>query len=457
MIAPMWSDVDIRWLSNNTCDGPEFVRPSLPPCHNPLNNGVWWNLEAATATTPARIVVTWHEVQAYARDCATNHNQKNSFQMVLSAPTGCGAASGDFDVEFRYNRCDWNVGGATGVGPQAGFSAGNAMHNYVEIMGSRGSAFAQTLCSGSNTMPTQTGVWRFPIRGGDVQCPNSGGECNVSGQQGLCAQGINSCQADGIYCKQLYTASPEACDAVDNDCNGMTDEGAAICPSGFVCDRGSCVRSCSEGFCSDNSVCNATSGYCVEPGCESVTCPNGTRCSGGNCVDLCSGITCPNGQLCRGGRCADLCEGVQCNECTVCRGGSCVAKCTSTGCPLTETCDAVTGRCIDRRCVGLSCTDGTECRTDRCVDRCQGVRCPRGQACNAGQCVASSVLPDGGVVVIDSGTSDGSTGTVDGGRGSRGNSGCKCDLANRSSTMPFALAGLALILSLWAVRRRAQQ
>ena len=64
-----------------------------------------------------------------------------SFQMILTNALDCG--SGDFDVEFRYNRCEWTtgdasdgVGGFGGTPAQAGFDAGNGV-DFVEIPGSR--------------------------------------------------------------------------------------------------------------------------------------------------------------------------------------------------------------------------------------------------------------------------------------------------------------------------------
>src|SRR5204863_42584 len=88
----------------------------------------------------------------------------------FGGPAGCG--SGDFDVEFRYNTCEWETGDASdgmggfgGTQAQAGFDAGNGM-DFVEIMGSRLPGIANHLCTSSNVgMP---GIWRFAVRGGGV-------------------------------------------------------------------------------------------------------------------------------------------------------------------------------------------------------------------------------------------------------------------------------------------------
>ena len=57
---------------------------------------------------PGLFVATWHNVGVYR----TNDSVKMDFQMILTIPLGCGA--GDFDVEFRYNRCEWEAGAASG-------------------------------------------------------------------------------------------------------------------------------------------------------------------------------------------------------------------------------------------------------------------------------------------------------------------------------------------------------
>src|SRR5690606_21503131 len=96
MIAPYWGDIDIR---GDECSGVGGAEG----CESPSDNGVWWHLE------PGRVVVTWDEVGYYS----CNDGTKMSFQLVLTEARYCGV-DGDFDVEFRYNRCEWEVGGASG-------------------------------------------------------------------------------------------------------------------------------------------------------------------------------------------------------------------------------------------------------------------------------------------------------------------------------------------------------
>jgi hypothetical protein len=85
MIAPWWGDVD--------------TRGGNPP----TNNNICWHLE------PNRIVVTWNNVGYFA----SHHNFLNDFQLILTSSNTC-SSTGDFDVEFRYNRCEWTTGDASG-------------------------------------------------------------------------------------------------------------------------------------------------------------------------------------------------------------------------------------------------------------------------------------------------------------------------------------------------------
>ena len=84
MIAPYWGDVDTRGTRD---------------AHN---NMVYWHIQ------PGRLVVTWHNVGYYY----INDSRRMDFQMILTNALGCGST--DFDVEFRYNRCEWEAGGASG-------------------------------------------------------------------------------------------------------------------------------------------------------------------------------------------------------------------------------------------------------------------------------------------------------------------------------------------------------
>jgi hypothetical protein len=496
MIAPFWADVDIR---GTACAEPDGGTGFAGACMNPASNGVWWHLD----TAGERVIVTWDRVGYY--QCHVD--RLASFQLILTpAPTvACTTGGGaDFDVEFRFNRCEWNTGDASGgingfpgrpcvrplpflppqcpsdpsdpctggvcrgVPGQSGFDAGNTT-DFVEIMGSRTNTIHTILCTMSNV--SVPGVWRFQIRSGVVICPDAGGACGT-GMPGVCADGRMQCVGGGTECRQEVMASAERCDALDNDCDGSVDEGMGLCATLEVCDRGTCVGGCFEGGCPAGQVCTSA-GRCVDAGCETITCPAGQRCEGGACVGACDGVTCPAGLMCRGGRCVDLCAGAVCDECTVCDDGACVVRCDYEPCPSGQTCLA-DGSCIETSCASVTCAAGEVCRAGACVDACMGASCSRGEMCEMGACVPE-VIPDGGmpmptdggpmpgvdgggVVGVDGGPPTGEGGVVvdgSGGGTARSEPSCACRAAGAPTEAPRLLL-LLLALLLVRARRRAR-
>ncbi|MCA9642700.1 MAG: hypothetical protein KC492_18515, partial [Myxococcales bacterium] len=65
--------------------------------------------------------------------------------------------------------------------------------------------------------------------------PGVGAACSVSGAQGECAIGTQSCSGGGFQCNPTFTSRAERCDAKDNDCDGSNDEDSA---------RDMCTRKC---------------------------------------------------------------------------------------------------------------------------------------------------------------------------------------------------------------------
>ncbi|TAK29390.1 MAG: hypothetical protein EPO40_10270 [Myxococcaceae bacterium] len=139
MIAPFWADVDTRGGGR------------------PGRNGVWWDIR------PGQVVITWHNVGYFG----SHVDRLNSFQIVLRG--GTEMDEGQFEVEFRYARCEWTTGDASGgsngrggTPAQAGFDAGNRRDSRV-LPGSR-TAGVLRLCRTSNV--GEPGIWRFLITNG---------------------------------------------------------------------------------------------------------------------------------------------------------------------------------------------------------------------------------------------------------------------------------------------------
>lgn len=139
IIAPYWADVDTRGSGNVYVAAPN------------------------ASTT----VVTWNNVGYFSR----NSDLTNNFQLILrdaSAETG---NTGDFDIEFRYDRLEWTTGNASGgtnglggTPAQAGFDAGNGQ-DYLTLPYSR-TADVLKLQDETNVAGGEAGQWIYSIRSG---------------------------------------------------------------------------------------------------------------------------------------------------------------------------------------------------------------------------------------------------------------------------------------------------
>ena len=393
MIAPWWADVDTRGGGQ------------------PMRNNICFHVE------PGRVVVTWNNVGYFA----SHDDRPNDFQLILTQAEGC-AIAGDFDIELRYNRCQWTTGDASGgsgglggTPALVGFDAGNGRDHYEHPM-SRTTGILD-VCRTTNVPGGAPGLWRFQVRNSAASGCSPGAPCTVAGRLGVCAQGAEYCDATGSRCVQTNGQRDERCNGYDDDCDGMVDDGDDLCSSGYVCDRGACVARCFGGrACPAGLTCTAAS-VCLDDACARVSCQVGQRCEAGVCVGVCDGVTCPAGQVCRVGRCFDPCDGVGCGTTEVCdrrpgpTAGLCVRGCQCAGCPPAQQCQS-DGSCVPDDCVGVRCPTGSYCRGGRCRDECEstlGARvCPRGEVCRMGECVPERVSPE-----VDAGVSDGAIADAD--------------------------------------------
>jgi hypothetical protein len=473
MIAAYWADVDVRgFVEGDSAGIPSytFTGAGAGACENPPFNGVWWYIE------PGRMVITWDQVGYYY----CHLDLRMDFQMILTAVATCGAEAGDFDVEFRFNRCEWTTGDASGgdggfggTPAQVGFDAGN-MTDYVQIDGSMTAGIHRIVCDESNV--GEPGIWRFQIRGGTVICPDAGEPCDT-GLLGVCREGRTECVGDSRPCVGDVGPSDERCDALDNDCDGETDEGEGLCPEYEICVGGVCLAPCSEFGCRPDETC-LPDGRCIDSLCIDIECPEGTRCIDGVCVGACDGIVCPEPLVCRAGRCVDPCEGFTCDECTVCVAGECVVRCEWEPCDPGWVC-LDDGTCVAELCVGVTCDPGFNCVDGACVDACIGAVCPPGEHCERGECVedvaadadadgdgdgdaagadadADTAVPGGDDGGFADGTADGAEVFHPGGEDDP-RPACICQAAGAARTSGAALLLLGLALGLPAVRRRASR
>lgn len=232
-----------------------------------------------------------------------------------------------------------------------------------------------------------------------------GAPCTVG--RGACTKsGVIVCDGAGTGTTCSEVPGPpgvEACNGVDDDCDGTIDEDAP-CPNGQVCSHGRCADRCSNNECNgafrcvedvclsacDLAECAADQvceeGVCVDP-CASVQCPDGQICAGGECVaDNCYAAGCAPGQICVDFVCQDdPCGEIFCNAGEFCRNGVCVASCATVSCAFGQSC--VDGACVEDPCADVMCADGQVCADGACGgDPCAGITCDVGQSCKDGVC-----------------------------------------------------------------------
>ena len=423
LIALWWGDADTR---NRTGVGD--------------SNLVYWDL------TPGRIVVTWLDVGYY--------NQRNtsrfSGQMILTDASAFGIA-GAFDVEFRYNRCEWVAGTASGdtsgnglceagettcVPAQAGFDAADGT-NFLTLPGSRTNA-VRNLCTTSNV--GDPGVWRFQVRpSGVTVCGNNtrelgeacddGNVINGDGCNERCAVELppgSDCM-DDLQCRSGFCTDGVCCGSrCDSQCEACAEAGSrGTCRAVSGAPRGSRAGCAFFGDTCGGSCNGALRTACTFPA-SGTSCDDGSACS---VMDVCSGtgtcagvgLTCDDGLTCT----ADSCSVGICTNAIV--AGSCVidGACVAAGAfdPTNDcmVCDpARATRAYSPRLSGATCDDGTLCtETDVCdgAGSCAGtaITCADdGIACTAPVCepitgLCSNVVTSGcliGGACIAAGTLD---------------------------------------------------
>ncbi|NMC70313.1 MAG: hypothetical protein GYA57_09640, partial [Myxococcales bacterium] len=183
--------------------------------------------------------------------------QRSGVTVCNAAGTGveCNAVPGAPAAEvcdYSDNDCDGAVDdGFAGLGTVCFVGVGACLRSGVNVCNAAGSAVE---CNATPGVPTSE------------RCDSVDNDCDGSTDEGFaglgtaCFAGVGACRRSGVNvcnaagtgveCNAVAgTPTTETCDAVDNDCDGSTDEGFAL---GQVCTAG--VGACQR---SGVTVCNA--------------------------------------------------------------------------------------------------------------------------------------------------------------------------------------------------------
>ena len=240
-----------------------------------------------------------------------------------------------------------------------------------------GAAAFQACTAGSDTCL----IWGEATDCGENLICDGDGECVADCADQCDTVGEAVCEADGSGYRMCGEYDGDAC----------LDLSSPIpCTSGYSCDQGTCVETCSDD-CAQAEVQCSTDGYdtcgdfdadsCLEWGGHTV-CPQGTSCSNGTCSDTCTD-ECNQGET--------LCDGNGYRSCGQYDADACFDWSFVTDCASYESCvdGACVVTCVDDCDLGETLCNGDgydacgNYDVDPCLEWGGHVACPLGYVCDA--------------------------------------------------------------------------
>ena len=177
-----------------------------------------------------------------------------------------------------------------------------------------------------------------------------------------CEMGVVTC-TNGTFstvCENEIKGSPEACDGIDNDCDGTPDNGGdALCTGEKHC-AGS--QKCID--CRDDDDCDETDDPCKDTYCDATS----HSCKDRSKADHTRCSTGASAGVCKSGACFDGC--INSDDCDRSANETCVSQ----QCKVAAMC----GNGMTESDNQEECDDGNRSNSDDCLNTCKRARCGDG-------------------------------------------------------------------------------